>query len=293
MKNVLVTGASTGIGYYTVKAFLKHGYRVYGSVRKESDAERLKADFGEHFRALMFDVTDTTAVQTAAAQVTEEIGNEGLFCLVNNAGIATSGPLMHQPLEEIKWQFEVNVFGLMAVTQAFLPLLGAKKDAPHPPGRILMMSSVAGKFAAPFVGAYAGSKHAVEGLTQALRVELKLYGIDIVIIGPGAVKTPIWEKPSAQEITKYDWTDWGYAINKFAKYFVTMGQTGLDVEAFGEQMVRITEKKNPKLRYAIVGSKFKRWTLPMLLPGKMVDKNIAKQLKLSPAFLKATGGGDA
>jgi NAD(P)-dependent dehydrogenase (short-subunit alcohol dehydrogenase family) len=116
--------------------------------------------------------------------VETEIGREGLACLINNAGLSTSGPLMLQPIADIRRQFEVNVIGLFAVAQAFLPLLGATRNAGHPPGRIINISSVGGKVAVPFIGAYVGSKHALEGMSHSLRQELQLYGIDVIVVGP-------------------------------------------------------------------------------------------------------------
>ena len=119
---------------------------------------------------------------------------------------------MLQPLDDIRRQFEVNVIGLFAVTQAFLPLLGAQKNASRPPGRIINISPVGGKIAAPFVGAYVGSKHAVEGMSHSLRRELQLYGIDVILVGPGPVKTAIWDKPSATELGIFAGSDYAPAI---------------------------------------------------------------------------------
>jgi NAD(P)-dependent dehydrogenase (short-subunit alcohol dehydrogenase family) len=124
-------------------------------------------------------VTDHAAIADAAKKVEAEIGRDGLACLINNAGLSTSGPLMLQPLDE------VNLIGLFAVTEAFLPLLVAKQNPGHAPGRIINISSVGGKIAAPFIGAYVGSKHALEGMSHSLRRELQLYGIDVILVGPG------------------------------------------------------------------------------------------------------------
>ena len=276
MKHILVTGASTGIGYAVAQAFLEKGYHVYGSVRKQVDADRLVAELGSQFTPLLFDVTDLAAIKLAVAQVEREVGKEGLACLVNNAGVATSGPLMLQPLDDFKMQFEVNVFGLLAVTQAFLPLLGAKENPGHAPGRILMISSVGGKLSAPFLGAYTSSKHAVEGLSASLRMELQLYGIDVIIIGPGAIQTPIWDKPSANDLGIFVDTAFAPMMTRFQKYFVNGGKTGLKADALGRDIVKIMEKRNPKVRYAFVPQKFKNWTVPMSLPARMLDRIIGK-----------------
>jgi len=276
MKHILVTGASTGIGYAVAKAFLQKGYHVYGSVRKQADADRLQKELGAQFSPLLFDVTDTAAIAAAAQRVTAEIGKEGLACLVNNAGVATSGPLMEQPLDDFKFQFDVNVFGQLAVTQAFLPLLGARTNPGHAPGRILMISSVGGKLSAPFLGAYSASKHALEGLASSLRVELQLFGIDVIIIGPGAIKTPIWEKPSANGLGIFEHSPFAPMMQKFQKYFVKNGKHGLEADDLGRDIVKVFEKRKPKVRYAFVPKKFSNWTVPMRLPARMLDRIIGK-----------------
>jgi NAD(P)-dependent dehydrogenase (short-subunit alcohol dehydrogenase family) len=280
MKHVLVTGASTGIGFAVAQAFLEKGYHVYGSVRKQADADRLQKELGAQFVPLVFDVTDHAAIAVAAKRLEAEIGKEGLACLVNNAGIAVSGPMMLLPMDHFREQFEVNVFGLLAVTQAFLPLLGAKENPGHAPGRILMVSSVGGKLSAPFLGAYTSSKHAVEGLSASLRMELQLYGIDVIIIGPGAIRTPIWDKPSANELGIFANTAFAPMMTKFQKYFVKGGQNGLHADHLAREMVKVFEKRKPKIRYAFVPEKFKNWTMPRLLPPRMLDRIIGKSTGL-------------
>jgi NAD(P)-dependent dehydrogenase (short-subunit alcohol dehydrogenase family) len=148
-KSVVITGVSTGIGLETARDLVAHGYRVFGSVRKETDGARVRADLGEAFMPLLFDVTDAAAMAAAVDIVHREVGDRGLTALINNAGINSMGPLMHVPLDEVRRIFEVNVVGVIAVTQAFLPLLGARRDALHRPGRIVNMSSVSGGVAAP------------------------------------------------------------------------------------------------------------------------------------------------
>src|SRR5215468_7083282 len=177
MKSIVITGTSTGIGFDASRALVALGYRVYGSVRTSADAERVRAALGEAFVPLLFDVTDGVGIAAAVEQVRPALGRENLAALVNNAGIAPTGPLAHQPFDEIRRIFEVNVFGLLAVTRAFLPLLGARHDAPHPRGRIVNISSLAGRLVFPLAGAYAASKHAVEALSDALRRELMQYSI--------------------------------------------------------------------------------------------------------------------
>jgi len=154
MKSVVVTGASTGIGWGCVKVLLGGGFHVFGSVRKQTDADRLSKEFGHEFTPLIFDVTDGAAVAGGARQVEAALGGETLFGLVNNAGIAVPGPLLYLKIEAFKRQIDVNLTGQLVVTQAFAPLLGADRSRKGAPGRIVMISSVGGKNAMPFLGAY-------------------------------------------------------------------------------------------------------------------------------------------
>lgn len=267
-KNILITGVSTGIGYGATKQFLQRSYTVFGSVRTQTDADRLQAEFGERFVPLLFDVTDADAVMAAAQMLTERLGNEGLGGLVNNAGIAIGGPIQNQPLDIIRQHFDVNVLGLIQVTQAFLPLLGARNNHPVQPGRILNISSVNGQFAIPFMGAYVGSKHAVEGISHSLRRELALFGIKVVIVGPGAVKTPIWGKGT--DMAPYRNTPYYPAMQWFLKQVDDAEARGFLVDYLGEQIVRIHERPNPGVRYAIVPNKATGWLLPRL-PAQLID----------------------
>src|SRR5580693_3425800 len=168
MKSVVVTGASTGIGHGAAKVLVKKGFRVFGSVRKAADGDRLKAELGANFVPLQFDVTDEAAVKAAATAVGAELKGEPLFGLVNNAGIAVPGPLLYLGADELRHQLDVNVVGQMIVTQAFAPLLRAEKGRKSKPGRIVMISSVGGKIATPFMGPYNASKFAIEALSDSL-----------------------------------------------------------------------------------------------------------------------------
>src|SRR6201747_819464 len=194
MKSVVITGASTGIGGPTAKLLRGRGYRVFGSVRKQADADRLKAEFGANFTPLLFDVTNEAAVLGAAREVRAALGGETLTGLVNNAGVAVAGPVLELAADEFRRQMDVNVIGPIIATQAFGPLLGSDPSLKGRPGRIVMISSVAGRNGNPLMSAYAASKFAIEGLSESLRRERMLFGIDVIIIAPGAVKTPIWAK---------------------------------------------------------------------------------------------------
>ncbi|PSM50440.1 oxidoreductase [Chroococcidiopsis sp. CCALA 051] len=281
MKSIVITGVSTGIGFGAAKEFVTHGYHVFGSVRREADATRLQADLGDNFTPLIFDITDIDAVRSAACQVEKILGDRNLSGLINNAGMATSGTLMHQPLEEIRLQLEVNVVSQIAVTQAFLPLLGARANHnDKQSGRIINISSVLGKLAVPFLGAYVGSKHAFEGISHSLRRELQLYGIDVIIIAPGAVSTAIWDKESAQDVSKYLTTDYAESVTTFQKHFVQQGKKGYPPEVFGKFIRKVFETPKPKTKYAIVPNLLLDWIIPTALPARWLDRIIGKKIGL-------------
>lgn len=282
MKAIVVTGASSGIGYSVVKEFVASGYQVFGSVRKEEDAARLTDEIGSNFTPLIFDVTDSKALQNATQQVASLVGHSGLAGIVNNAGIATSGPLAYQPIDEIRWQFEVNVIALIAVTQTFLPLLKVKQSPMSRPGRIINISSVGGKIAAPFIGAYVGSKHAIEGISHSLRRELQPHDIDVVIVAPGAVNTPIWDKPSAQDMSQYAATEYAKPLQAFQQYSTGLGRRGYSPEYVGKFIRKVFELPNPKTRYAIVPNPLPNWILPLAMPDRCLDKLIGRNLGLLP-----------
>lgn len=281
MKNVVITGASTGIGYDAARYLIERGYHVFGSVRKQADADRVQSELGEQFTPLLFDVTDGAAVETAVSQVAAKVGQAGLAGLVNNAGIAVAGPLMHLPLDELRQQFEVNLFGLLDVTQKFLPLLGAVPNASHSPGRIVNISSVSGKVVYPFMGPYAASKHALEALSDALRRELLIFGVDVIVIEPGSVQTPIWDKAQELDTSQYSHTAYKSIMDGMKRVFVNQGKTGIPVEKVSETIYAALTKENPKTRYVLARKLLTNWLLPRYLPDRRFDKIIAKRLGLS------------
>ena len=278
MQSVVVTGVSTGIGWGITKVLIQNGFRVFGSVRKTRDAERLVNEFGESFVPLFFDVTDEAAVLSAAQEVREKLNGETLFGLVNNAGIAVPAPLMHQPTDDFRHQLEVNLVSVLIVTKAFLPSLGSDRSLQGKPGRIINMSSVGGKSGGPFLGAYAASKHGMEGLSESLRRELMLYGIDVIIIGPGSVATPIWDKAEQVDLSRYSNTEYGDAARRVQKYMVQNGRNGYPPEKVGEVVLHALTASRPRVRYAVIPSTSWRRILQSFLPKRLVDRMIAKTL---------------
>lgn len=279
MKTVLITGVSTGIGLAAAESFVRRGYQVFGSVRKEADGDRVSAELGDGFKPLLFDVTDGAGIGAAVTAVKAELGDQGLRALINNAGIAVPGPLMHMDLNAFRRHLEVNVVGALAVTQAFLPLLGADRSATFPPGRIINISSVSGRIAYPFMGAYAASKHALEAMSDALRRELLLYGIEVIVIEPGTVKTPIIGK-FAQAVDQYMQTDYGRLLKPLADTVDKREASALPVERVTAVLVKAVESDHPKTRYPIPRKRFSGWLIPRLLPDRWLDKLVARQLNI-------------
>lgn len=279
---IVVTGVSTGIGWGAAKVLIEKGFHVFGSVRKAADAERLSQAWGDHFTPLLFDVTDEVAVREAAALVRAKLAGQTLRGLVNNAGIATAGPLMHQPVSEFRQQLAVNLVGPLIVTQAFLPLLGADRTLQGVPGRIVNVSSVGGKNGGPFLGPYAASKFGLEGFSESLRRELMLYGIDVIVVGPGAVATPIWDKAKQIDITPYLQTDYADAVQRLRNYMVTEGRKGYPPERIGTVIWQALTVANPPVRYgySVVPRPLMSWVLPQLLPKRLLDRIIAGNLGL-------------
>lgn len=192
MNAYVVTGASTGIGEACTIRLAARGATVFAGVRREADGDRLRARAGDNVRPILLDVTDATQVHAACDTVAARLGDRPLDGLVNNAGIGLGGPVEYVPIDTWREQFEVNVFGVVEAFQAFVDLLR------RGPGRHVIVGSVSGRMSSPLVAPYAASKHAVEALAESLRHELYDWGIRTVLVEPGAVATPIWEKTREQ-----------------------------------------------------------------------------------------------
>ena len=234
MKTVVITGASTGIGFAIASHLAAKGWQVFAGIRKASDGAALQAAH-QSIKPILLDVTNPEQIETAVAEIREALDGSKLAGLINNAGIAMMGPLAVQPMDQFKAHFDVNVFGLLRASQAFAPLLGMDQSLTGEPGRIINITSVGGRLASPFLGAYTATKHAVESMTDSLRRELVVFGIDAIAVGPGAVKTPIWDK------AERDNQDQPYADTVWAK----------PIEAFSETMLEgaaqaLRQRSSPK-----------------------------------------------
>lgn len=282
MRSVVITGTSTGIGWGTAKVLIANGFRVFGSVRKTVHAERLATEFGPNFVPLLFDVTDEAAVKAAASQVRTMLAGETLAGLVNNAGVAVAGPLLLLPIEEFRHQIEVNLTGVVITTKAFAPLLGTDRQLKGGGGRIVNISSVGGRIGTPFLAPYAASKFAIEGMSESLRRELLPFGIDVIVIGPGAVATAIWSKAEEVDATPYLDTPYAPALERLRAYMLAMGKRGLPPERVGEAVMHALTTAKPKVRYAVSPQPLQDW-FARHMPKRFVDRLIGGRLGLLPA----------
>jgi NAD(P)-dependent dehydrogenase (short-subunit alcohol dehydrogenase family) len=269
---VLVTGASTGIGEATVLHLKTLGFHAVGAVRKDEDAERLE---GRGIRTVRIDVTD--AEQIAAAR--DELGDEPLAGLVNNAGIAVAAPVEFLPIDRLRQQLEINLIGQVAVTQAFLPALRRAR------GRIVNVSSIGGRVALPLVSAYNASKFGLEGLSDSLRREIRSQGVDVILIEPGGVKTPIWKKgeqlademledvpPEAERL-------YGKMITTLRAETAKIEQErGIEPSEVAEVIGKALTASRPRTRYLVGTDAKMRGPMAKFLPDRLMDRMIGRAL---------------
>jgi NAD(P)-dependent dehydrogenase (short-subunit alcohol dehydrogenase family) len=280
---VVITGVSSGIGYATAKLALERGAQAFGSVRRREDADRLAPEFGERFTALLFDVRDERAVRAEAERVRAALGGRTLSGLVNNVGTAIPGPLLLQPVEEIRAQIEINLMSAFIVTQAFAPLLGADRSLSGAPGRVVNMSSIGGRIGQPFTSAYVASKHGLEGFSDTIRRELQLFGIDVIIVAPGAVRTPVWSKIEPQ-IGRFAGTPYGGAFDAALRAMIRAGRkNALEPRAVAEIVWRALTAASPKARYAPARNPLVEQGLARVLPRRLADWAMGRALGLKPS----------
>ena len=280
MPDVVITGASSGIAFAACQVLVQRRFRVFGSVRTQADADRLSGQLGARYVPLIFDVTDPDSVNRVAAAVAKTLGEQRLFGLINNAGIAVLGPLANLPLERFRLQIEVNLLGVHTVTRAFLPLLGAESSRVGKPGRVVNVSSISGRLAMPFAGAYAASKFGLEGYSDSLRRELMLFGIKVVLIEPRAVVTPIWDKAEGAVVQQFPDTPYDRSLRVFARQLMREAKTGFPSQKVGELIWRVLTTPQPRARYPIVAHRLVEWSIPRRLPTEFLDYCMAKFFQL-------------
>jgi NAD(P)-dependent dehydrogenase (short-subunit alcohol dehydrogenase family) len=273
-----VTGASTGIGRATALALDERGWKVFAGVRREEDAESLRADASARLAPLMLDVTVPEQIAAAAERVAAESEN-GLHGLVNNAGIAVPGPLETLPLDRFRRQLEVGLVSYLAVTQAFLPQVRGAG------GRIVFLSSIGGRVSFPLNGAYHAAKYGTEAIGDSFRQELAKWGIRVAIIEPGSIDTPIWERgeETAEEIlAESPETErlYGPAIEKLRELVRQTAARGIPPERVAKAILHALESKRPRSRYLVgLDAKLQARLVP-LIPTPVLDRVVGKQLGL-------------
>jgi NAD(P)-dependent dehydrogenase (short-subunit alcohol dehydrogenase family) len=267
---VLITGASSGIGEATARHLASLGFEVLAGVRKDADGERLA---GDSITALKIDVADQASIDAAAASVTTPLAG-----LVNNAGVAITGPLEYLPIEELRRQLEINVIGQVAVTQAFLPRIREGR------GRIVNISSIGGRVALPLAGPYAASKFAIEAISDSLRRELRPWGIHVAAVEPGAVATPIWDKGTAAandlmaDMPAEVNDRYGEVIEALRGEAARLGREGVDPLEVAKAVERALTASRPKTRYLVGRDAKIRARAAKIMPDRMMDAAIGRAL---------------
>lgn len=279
MRAVVITGASTGIGEACALRLDRQGFRVFAGIRRPDDGSALSRKSSPNLMPVQLDVTDGDSIAKATNTVESAIGAEGLAGLVNNAGIVVGAPLEMIPLGDLRRQFEVNVIGQVAVTQAFLPLIRRGR------GRIVNMGSIAGRAATPFLGPYCASKFALEAVTDALRMELQPWAIHVSIVEPGAIATPIWDKSrraaaEREAASEGDVALYAEAVAGFREAVGKAEQRAIPAEAVADAVWHALTAKRPKTRY-LVGTDAKiRAVLKSWLPDRPQDQLLSYFLQL-------------
>lgn len=277
---VLITGASTGIGAACAIGCAERGMTVFAGVRDLVAGDALQAQGGKAIIPVQLDVTDGDSITNAADVVARHVGQAGLAGLVNNAGIAIGSPLELIPLQQLRRQLEVNVVGQIAVTQAVLPLLRRAR------GRIVNMGSIAGRGTIPLMGPYSASKHALEALTDALRLELYPWGIEVSIVEPGAIATPIWDKSMQTSLdVESEMPVDGRHLYEAAARSVreAVGQAAaraIPADAVVAAVLHALTAKRPNTRYLVGRDAKLRAVMLRWLPDRLQDWILKKVLKL-------------
>jgi NAD(P)-dependent dehydrogenase (short-subunit alcohol dehydrogenase family) len=273
---IVVTGASTGIGAAAAETLAKDGFVVFAGVRTDADAARLAA-LHPNLRPLRLDVTDRAQIAVAAEHVAAS--GFALRGLVNNAGVAVAGPLEFLPVDQLRRQFEINVFGAIEVSQAFLPLLRATR------GRLVFVGSISGRLSVPFIGPYSASKFALRALTDAMRVELAPSGIDVALVEPGSVKTPIWEKGRASResllalLPPQTLDHYGPQLEALFEGTDREERSGMPVEVVSEAIRHALTARKPHANY-VLGGAAKAGSILSMLPASLRDPAMRKSMRL-------------
>lgn len=278
MKSALVTGASTGIGRATALRLDEDGWRVFAGVRREEDAADLREAGSERIAPLLLDVTDGGQIAAAFERVGAEAGGR-LDGLVNNAGVSIPSPLETMPIEDFRRQVEVNLTGQVAVTQAMLPAIRAGR------GRVVFISSIGGRIAFPFTGAYHAAKFGIEAVGDTFRQELRPWGIGVSIVEPGSIDTPIWERGerTADEMGERSperESLYGKAIESYRKVIRDTAERGIPPEKVAKVVEHALSARRPRSRYLVGLDAKVQARLKPLIPTPVFDRIVARAMGL-------------
>ena len=279
MRSVLITGASTGIGRAAALRLDADGWRVYGGVRRQEDAEALRAAGSERLVPLILDVTDADQIAAAAARIEAE-SPAGLDGLVNNAGIAVPGPLETLPLEDFRRQIEVNLTAQVAVTQELVPLIRRAR------GRVVFIASIGGRIAFPLAGAYHAAKFGIEAVGDVFRQELRPWGISVSVVEPGTIATPIWERGerNAEQVEARARPDqealYGETIARFREVVKKLAEKGIPPEKVATAIAHALESKRPRTRYLVGLDAKVQARIKPVIPTRLFDRIVARQMNL-------------
>jgi NAD(P)-dependent dehydrogenase (short-subunit alcohol dehydrogenase family) len=278
VKSFLVTGASTGIGRATALRLDRAGHRVFASVRKPEDGESLAGAASERLEPVELDVTDAKSIEAVSGKVDSSVGDAGLDGLINNAGTAIAGPIELLPVDDWRRQIEINLVGQVAVTRAFLPALRKAR------GRVVFVSSVGGRVALPFNSAYNASKFGIEAVGDSLRSELRPWGMAVVLVEPGSIATPIWDRGMERADALMDDAH-PKALELYEKRLGTFrdlarktAERGIEPDEVARVIETALTTERPKTRYLVGRDAKVRVRMRRLIPDRIWDRMVARQL---------------
>jgi NAD(P)-dependent dehydrogenase (short-subunit alcohol dehydrogenase family) len=287
---ILITGATSGIGRFTALRLAREGHRVFATGRRASALESLKAEAANsRLETLELDVTCAESIRAACAEIDRRTDGYGIDALINSAGYGTVGPVEEMTPDDLRAQFETNVFGLIAVTQAFLPKMRARGA-----GRIVNVSSIGGRMTFPLFGAYNATKHAIESMSDALRIELAPFGVKVVLVEPGAIDTGFADR-SVHEATKYrrKGSPYAFVLDRVDELRALSDRSAVGPDSVAKAIAKAISRKRPRARYV---APFRYWIflkVVRILPTALVDWALGRLVGFTRARLAAAGKGAA
>lgn len=275
---VLITGASTGIGRSTALLLDQQGFLVFAGVRKAKDGQSLQKEASNRLTPVILDVTDPKTIEMAYEQVKIAVRDSGLRALINNAGIVSTGAIEYTSMEKAKEVFDVNLFGVLSVTQAFLPLLRLANGQNGVYARILNVGSIGGRVPMPFLSFYNASKAALASVCASLRMELAPWNIEVILIEPGAILTPIWDKGKSegkaalQSLSDKGQAYYGKTLERIDEGSRKLSESGISPEVAAQSILKALTTPDPKTRYLIGKDAHMMAFMAKWIPDRWLEK---------------------